>query len=210
MTTRLTRFGHSCVRLDRDGHALVVDPGTLSDTAAALDGARHVLVTHDHADHLDAVALAAVDVDVHGPQPVVQALASAGMPPERLHVVAHGDALDVDGFTVRVLGEKHAVVHPDVPIATNVGYLVAGVLHPGDAYVDPESAAVDLLLVPIGGPWVKLAEAIDWVRAVRPARVAAIHDAHLSPAGVGLAKTLVDGLTGADLAVLDVGASLDL
>ena len=34
---RLTKLGHSCVRLDQDGAILVIDPGGWSDPAAALD-----------------------------------------------------------------------------------------------------------------------------------------------------------------------------
>ena len=54
---RLTKLGHSCVRLDKDGAILVIDPGGWSDPAAALDGAAAVLVTHEHRDHLDADAI---------------------------------------------------------------------------------------------------------------------------------------------------------
>ena len=31
---RLTKLGHSCVRLDKDGATLVIDPGGWSDPAA--------------------------------------------------------------------------------------------------------------------------------------------------------------------------------
>lgn len=210
MTSRLTRYGHSCIRIERDGSAVVLDPGSLSDVEAALVGVRDVLVTHVHADHLDVARLAAADVEVTGPQPVLDALADAGVPAERLHLVVDGDHLDVHGFDVRVLGERHAVVHPDLPVATNVGYLVDGVLHPGDAYVDPQGADVEVLLVPIGGPWLKISEVVDYVRSVSPARTAAIHDAHLSAAGVALVKTVLDGLASTDLVVLAPGEGIDV
>ena len=38
MSTTISSYGHSCIRLERDGHVLVLDPGTFSDPAA-LDGA---------------------------------------------------------------------------------------------------------------------------------------------------------------------------
>ena len=56
---RFTKLGHSCVRLDKDGAVLVIDPGTFSDAAGALDGATAVMVTHEHPDHLDADAIRA-------------------------------------------------------------------------------------------------------------------------------------------------------
>ena len=45
---RLTKLGHACVRLDKDGAALVIDPGVWSQAAEALSGASAVLVTHEH------------------------------------------------------------------------------------------------------------------------------------------------------------------
>ena len=56
---RFTKLGHSCVRLEKDGAALVIDPGGWSDAPAALAGAAAVLVTHEHPDHLDADAIRA-------------------------------------------------------------------------------------------------------------------------------------------------------
>jgi L-ascorbate metabolism protein UlaG (beta-lactamase superfamily) len=56
---RFTKLGHSCVRLEKDGAVLVIDPGTFSDASAALEGATALLVTHEHPDHLDADAVTA-------------------------------------------------------------------------------------------------------------------------------------------------------
>ena len=49
---RLTKMGHACVRLEKDGEILVIDPGTLTEPEA-LDGAEAVLITHEHPDHVD-------------------------------------------------------------------------------------------------------------------------------------------------------------
>jgi L-ascorbate metabolism protein UlaG (beta-lactamase superfamily) len=54
---KLTKYTHACVRLEKNGGVLVIDPGTFSETAEALDGARAVLVTHEHKDHIDVAAV---------------------------------------------------------------------------------------------------------------------------------------------------------
>ena len=211
MSTRLSRWGHSCIRLDRGDDRLVIDPGAFSDAAGALDGVAAVLVTHEHADHLATEPVVAAGVDVWGPQPALDLLAAAGAPNERLHAVRAGDTVQAGGFEIAVLGEWHALIHADVPRAENVGYLVAGVLHPGDAYVDPQGGAVDVLLTPVGGPWLKIGEVVDYVRSVAPGRVVVIHDAQLSAPGLGLASSLVGRLGGAgDPIVLGTGEGLEL
>ncbi len=60
---RLTRFTHSCVRLEVDGRVLVIDPGIWSEPRA-LDGADAVLVTHEHVDHVDVLRLRGAQLPV--------------------------------------------------------------------------------------------------------------------------------------------------
>jgi len=211
MPLTLTRLGHSCVRVDTARGAFSIDPGTFSDVAAALEGVTVVLVTHVHPDHVDVDVLAAADgVDVHAPAQVLDALADAGARRERLHPVAAGDVLDVAGAQVRVLGERHEMVHEDVPRPEHVAYLVDDlVLHPGDSYAPaPPGTRVDVLLEPVGAPWLRLGDAVDHVRAVAPARVVPIHDALLSDAGRAVAVRLLAQLTAAQVVPLSTGESV--
>src|SRR5258708_37193827 len=50
---RMTKLGHSCVWLERDGQQIVIDPGIWSG-ADPVAGANALLITHEHADHIDA------------------------------------------------------------------------------------------------------------------------------------------------------------
>jgi L-ascorbate metabolism protein UlaG (beta-lactamase superfamily) len=197
---RLTKKGHSCIRLRKDGPTLVIDPGGYSEPDAAA-GASAVLITHEHPDHFDERAVrAALDAD---PAVEVWTLSSvadhltAGYP-GRVHTIGHGDAFTVAGFDIQVHGELHAVIHPDMPRVKNVGYLVDGVLfHPGDALTVPDHA-VETLLLPLNAPWSKASEVVDYVRAVRPRRVFDIHDGLLAETGVNLYGQVVGGLIGTD------------
>src|SRR6516225_4209291 len=104
---RMTKLGHACVRLEKDGTALVIDPGTWSDADAALSGASAVLITHEHADHLDADAVRAAlsgdpGLELWTNATVAGQFADFG---RRVHAVAHGDTFTAAGFDVHVYGQ---------------------------------------------------------------------------------------------------------
>ncbi|MET9291381.1 MBL fold metallo-hydrolase [Streptomyces sp. NPDC003077] len=178
----LTKKSHACVRLEKDGRTLVIDPGGFSEEDAAL-GADAILITHEHADHFDEGRLRAGME--HNPAAEIWTLAAvadqiAGAFPGRVHTVGEGDTFTAAGFEVEVHGQMHAVIHPDIPRITNVGYLVDGaVFHPGDALTVPEGRTVDTLLLPVHAPWNKVSEVIDYLREVGPRRAVDIHDSLL-------------------------------
>ncbi|WP_206715090.1 MBL fold metallo-hydrolase [Cellulosimicrobium arenosum] len=206
---RVTFHGHACVAIRQEGTTVVVDPGAFADAGTALRGARAVLVTHEHPDHVDPAALGAAlattpELEVWAPGAVVRLL--QGTLPDgaaaRVHAVAPGDGLEIGGVAVTVGGGQHAVIHRDVPRIANLTYLLradgATVYHPGDSFDLPGATTgrehrLDVLLAPVSGPWLKMSETIDTVRAVDPWIVVPIHDALLSDAGLGS----VDRLLGA-------------
>jgi L-ascorbate metabolism protein UlaG (beta-lactamase superfamily) len=130
-----------------------------------------------------------------------------------VEVVADGQELDVGGVGVRVAGRDHAVIHPDIPVVPNVGYLVGGRLfHPGDAFTEP-GQPVEVLAVPAGAPWLKLSEPIDYLRAVRPRVAVPVHDQVLSEAGRSIHYRQLEQLGakgGTTLRSLDDGAPAEL
>ena len=174
---QLTKYTHACVRLERDGKVLVIDPGIWSEPHALL-GAHAVLVTHEHSDHIDQLRLAGLGVPVYAP---------AGAKIRDLDVVPvdSGDEFTAAGFRVRAVGGRHATVYDGLPDCANLGYLVddGAVYHPGDALHVPDQP-VHTLLAPAHGSWMRLDQAIDFIRAVRPQRTFAIHDAQINERGL--------------------------
>ncbi|WP_084508752.1 MBL fold metallo-hydrolase [Nocardia pseudovaccinii] len=136
-----------------------------------------------------------------------------GIARERIHVVTPGDKLSLRGLHIEATGGgEHACIHPDLPASANNGYLINGsLLHPGDVF-DNVSAGIEVLLLPIGGPWMKIGEGIDYLRQLSPRIVVPIHQAGLAPVHqdmhCGLLKNL--GPTGTEVAALEHAVPLDV
>ncbi len=211
----LTKHEQACVVAKKDGTSIVIDPGSFSPAAAEIiAGADVILLTHEHFDHVNEAAINAAladrpDLRVYAPGALSGMFAAH---PGQFTAVAAGDELELGSFAVTVHGAEHAVIHPSIPGCANVGFLLDGtVYHPGDAYYVPEIPVTTLLLA-TSGPWMKIGEAIDYVRAVQPQQVVAIHDILLSDIGHQLAGMLLgeQGPTGLPLTVIPVGQSLSI
>jgi L-ascorbate metabolism protein UlaG (beta-lactamase superfamily) len=207
----LTKHTHATVVLTKDGSTLVIDPGAYTPNSKDLvAGTTAVLITHDHPDHFDAEILDAAlearpELRIWAPQNVVDALKSAD---GRVVAVSAGDTFTAAGFEVAVHGGNHAVIHRDMPLMSNVAYLVDGnVYHPGDSY-DAPGVSVGTLLVPTSGPWAKLGEGVDFVRAVAPERAVQIHDLMLSDVGRGSFGEFIGNLGGVPLITLQPGETI--
>ncbi|MEU7586953.1 MBL fold metallo-hydrolase [Micromonospora sp. NPDC049230] len=209
---RLTKYAHSCLRVEHDGGVLVVDPGVFSDSATALDGADAVLITHEHPDHLDLAAvrrqLDRQPFPIHGPASLAGALGDTA---EALRPVAPGESFTAAGVAVRAYGGRHAVIHPDIPVIDNLGYLINDVVyHPGDSLVVPDETPVDTLFAPIHAPWSKFSEVVDFIRAVAPRRAYALHDALLNDNGLGVLDRQYTALSGTEYQRLEPGSRVDV
>jgi L-ascorbate metabolism protein UlaG (beta-lactamase superfamily) len=204
---RLTKFGHACVRLDVDGGSVVIDPGTYSPDVD-LDGVADVLVTHEHADHLDVDRVKGLDAPIWTNAGVASQLGELG---ERVQVVADGASFEAAGFAVRAYGKDHAIILPELGVpCENVGYLVEdAVYHPGDSFTQPDRK-VHTNLVPVSGPWFALPPAVGYARAVNAEQTLGIHEALLSPIGQGMMKRFLDGQEGRPYLLVAPGDSVEV
>ncbi len=206
---RTTHFGHSCVLLDTGAARLLIDPGAFADGFEGLTGLDAVLVTHQHPDHLDVERLRPLLRANPDARLLVDA-GSAGALDVDHEVLAPGDALDVAGARVQVLGGEHAVIHPDLPVIPNNAYLVDGThLHPGDAF-PAAPGPVEVLFLPTAAPWLKASEAVDHLRAVAPRTAVPVHQGLLARPQVfyGLFTSLAP--EGTRVRVLDPGEAVEL
>lgn len=215
----LSRLGHSCVLVavdQPDGvqRRLLLDPGNLTPPlTAAIGRVDAVLVTHAHVDHVDPDQIRRVQgtaaAPVYGDQGVQTLLAEAGI--KDTEVVTPGTS-SVAGVPVQISAAAHEEVYPGVPVPSNLTYLLAEtVFAPGDAFFVPD-VVVDVLLLPTGAPWMKLADSIDYLRAVAPRVAVLVHDGGLAAAHQNLHRALLTKFapSGTTVVVPGLGEHLDL
>jgi len=181
---RVTRFGHSAVLVEAAGQRVLIDPGAFSSPEVfEVEGLDAIVVTHQHADHLDRDRVGAL-IDRN---PGAVRLSD----PETAAIVGNfsphsdGDVTELGTISVTGIGTTHAEILPVIPRVANTGVLITAadeptLFHPGDAYAYAPDG-VDILAAPLSAPWTKVAETVDFVRRVNPRVVFPIHDAGVTP-----------------------------
>lgn len=211
---RVTKFEHATLTLLEAGRTVVVDPGSLTTPLADLEELVGIVITHEHPDHwtpdhLDRLLKAYPGTPIYAPEGVARAAAGYDVTVVRL-----GDTVELDPFRLEFFGGRHAVIHESIPVIDNVGVLVNDdFYYPGDSYALPSGRSVRLLAAPLGAPWLKIGDAMDFVLAVAPRQAFGTHDMTLSRIGKDMARARLQWATeqdGGEFLLLDPGESTDI
>ena len=209
---KVTKYEHSTLLVSIGDDNLIIDPGvflSLADFSRVLA----VVITHEHQDHwtpdqLNRILERSPDAKILGPAGVAKAASDFDV-----QIVEAGDTVQVEPFTLTFFGDKHAVIHESIAVPDNVGVLVNDELYyPGDSFTVPD-VEVGTLAAPLGAPWLKIGEAMDFVLAVKPQRAFFVHDMHLSVAGKDIHIQRLQWATEQGEGIfhpLEVGESLDI
>lgn len=211
---RVTKHEHATLRVTEGKKSLLIDPGAFTTPLDELGSVIAVVLTHEHPDHwtpeqLERIQKGAPGVPIYGTEGVAKAAAGFD-----IIVVSPGDTVSIEPFELRFFGGTHEVIHKSLPNIDNVGVLVNDALYyPGDSYAVPKHVDVKVLAAPLGAPWLKIGDAMDFVTAVAPEHAFGTHDMTLSVIGRDMHRARLKWATeqgGGEFHPLDPGESLDV
>ncbi|MBN9106645.1 MAG: MBL fold metallo-hydrolase [Propionibacteriaceae bacterium] len=203
---QITHLGHSAVLVETADARVLIDPGNFSDAWHGVTDLDAVLVTHQHADHVDPAHVPALAVLNPQARILVEPAVMQVVPLDRAQALAPDGSVTIGGLTIAAVGGLHAVIHRDIPRIGNVGLVLSAegeptLFHPGDS-LEAVPSGVDVIAVPLHGPWAAMKEHIDFLRAVAAPTGFPIHDGLVNERGWQLAFTRYNDMTPTKLADL--------
>lgn len=197
---KITKLGHCCLVVEVNGVRIMTDPGawsTLQNEATNID---YIFITHEHQDHFHLESLKIVLKN--NPKAKIVTNTSVGklLDKEKVsyELLEHGEAKEFGAVRVEGHGEKHAVIYQDFGQVVNTGYFFANrFFYPGDAFYLPADLPVrgtqagasaqagnpkkpvEILALPVSGPWMKISDAIDYAKLLKPKVCFPVHDGML-------------------------------
>lgn len=176
---KITKLGHCCLLIETKGKRILTDPGSYTvETHSKLTNIDYLLFTHEHQDHYHLESLKVIlennpQALVYTNNSVSELLDKEGIKHTQVN---NGDSIKLGEISVLGIGEKHAQMHGTIPLSSNLGFFIDERLwYPGDAFTDPKRP-VEILALPVSGPWMKISEAIDYALELKPKIAFPVHD----------------------------------
>lgn len=181
---KITKLGHCCLLIEENGLRILTDPGSYSTAQDNKKDIDIILITHEHNDHLHIPSLKIVLSN----NPQVRILTNKGvaklLEEEKIkyELLEDGQKEIIKNVLIEAMGCEHAPLYRTCP-CVNTGFFINNRLfYPGDSLYKP-SKKVELLALPVAGPWLKLQEAIDYAIMIKPRIAFPVHDGILKKIG---------------------------
>ncbi len=187
---KIKKLGHCCLLIEYgNDFRILTDPGGFTiEAQKELKDIDMVLITHEHGDHLHTESLQ--EIIKNNDQVKIVANSSVGKILDDLEIkydlINNGDSKDWAGIFIDAFEVKHKEIYGETGRVQNTGYMIdKRFFYPGDAFINPERE-VEILALPVAGPWMSVKEAIDYLKEIKPKYCFPVHDAVLSKGGKGV------------------------
>jgi L-ascorbate metabolism protein UlaG (beta-lactamase superfamily) len=178
---KVTKLGHCCLLIEIRGIRFLTDPGSYTTEQNTVTGIHYIVISHEHTDHLHIDSLKTVlknnpDAKVICNNGVGAKLTAESIP---FTLIEDGVELELSGVTLTGHGTKHAPIYKEYEQVENTGIMYDGKLfNPGDSFHNP-NIPVDILALPVTGPWCTIAHAVNYALEIKPRVAFPVHDGNL-------------------------------
>lgn len=184
---KIKKIGHCCLLIQTGNITILTDPGGFSTGQAEVAGVDIVLITHEHADHLHVDSLK--EVLKNNPQATVVTNGGVGVQLNEARIpyelLEGTNTKEFSGVLVEAFDGKHEEIFEEVGQVQNTGYFIDNTLfYPGDSFKNPEKS-VEVLALPVAGPWCRISDAIRYALSVKPQKAFPVHDGMLQEDKIG-------------------------
>lgn len=196
---KIKKIGHCCLYIQTSGVNILTDPGAFSTEQNDIKNIDLILITHEHADHLHIESLKTVllnntEARVFTNLGVGKILETENI---KFEILERRSTQEVNGVMIEAFDGKHEEIFEEIGQVQNTGYLIDNkFFYPGDSFCNPNKT-VDILALPVAGPWCKISDAIRYALLLKPKKVFPVHDGMLDRDRIGGAhkipkKVLID------------------
>lgn len=177
---KITKFGHCCLLIEEKDIRILTDPGSWNETPN-VENLDVILLSHEHADHIHIESLKTIlksneSAVIYTHEGVKKLLDAENI---SCILIGDGEEINIKGINIASFGTKHACIHSDMSIVQNTGFYIANkFFYPGDSFYNPKKD-IEILALPVIAPWMKIEEAIEYAKTIKPKIVFPVHDGML-------------------------------
>lgn len=181
---KIKKLGHCCLIIETNGKRIMTDPGSYTVSEQESEKNIHIiLITHEHSDHLHIKSVKKVlennpNVVVITNDSVGKLLSEVGV---EYRVLREKVEENISGVQLEAHDCKHEEIYEEIGQVENTAYFIdERLFYPGDAFYNP-GKPVEILALPVAGPWTRTKDAIDYALEIKPKVCFPVHDGMLDP-----------------------------